>query len=103
MNKTLKFESFFADTIKGKDKITTSRLFDEKNLSLGDDVDFLNADTGEKFATGKITAIKETTFAEMVKDAADIQGMYQTYKFRYKREIKPEDKVKLVAFDILKA
>lgn len=66
-------------------------------------VDFLNSETKEKFATGEITNIKETTFEEMVKDAVSIPGMYDQYKSYYNREIKPNDIVKWIDFELVKS
>lgn len=102
MNKTLKFKSQFVDTILTKDKIITTRLFDDKNLTVGDVVDFINSESAEKFATGKITDVKEITFEEMVKDAADIKGMYDQYAYYYGKQIDSKETVKVISFDLIK-
>ena|SRR6185503_4167623 len=102
MNKTLGFKPHFIEAIIKKDKIVTTRLFDEKNLSVGDVVDLLNSENKEKFATSKITKVWETSFEDLVKDAKDVQGMYDQYKDYYNREIKPEDKVKWIEFELIK-
>jgi len=101
MNKTLKFKGHFVEAILNHDKITTTRLDDNKDLSVGDMVDFVNSETNERFAAGKITGIKIITFAEMVEDAKDKQGMYDQYKFYYNREIAPKDQVKVIDLQII--
>lgn len=90
------------EAILKKDKVTTTRLFDDKNLSVGDVVDFIDSGSGDKFSEAKITRIKEITFSEMVKGAANVEGMYEHYKDYYKRDISPEDKVKQIDFEIVK-
>ena len=85
--------------LKNKKGITT-RLFDDKSITVGDEVDFLDAETNEKFATAKITKIKETTFADAMKGAKNVQGMYEQYKGYYNREIKPDTPTKYVYFEL---
>jgi hypothetical protein len=99
MNKTVKFKTHFVKAILAKEKIATTRLFDDKNLSAGDVVDLVDSGSKIKFATAKITKVEKTTFDEMVSDAKDAVGMYQQYRLYYNREIKPEDEVKKIYFD----
>jgi hypothetical protein len=102
MNKTLKFQPQHIQTILSQEKITTPRMFDDKNLVAGDIVDFVNTETGEKFASGKIIGVREMTFQEMVYDAVEVDEVYNQYKQYYRRDIKPKDIVKWIDFDIIK-
>lgn len=102
MIKTLKFRPFFIEFILTRDKFVTARLFDDKNLSVGDAVDLLNSETGEKFGNGKIVNIRELSFEEMVKGAVDIEGMYAQYKDYYRRDITPTDTVKYIYFEMIR-
>lgn len=102
MNKTLKFPAAYISAILEKDQVTTARMFDEKNLTEGDMVDFLNQDTGETFAQAKITRIKIMSFAEMASLNKDPEYTYQGYSERYHTEITPDMEVKLVTCDLLK-
>jgi hypothetical protein len=101
MNKTLKFPSHYAPFIIKNKKGTTTRLFDEKNISTGDMLDFLDKETKEKFATAKVTAVEVKSFEETMKDADDIHGMYDQYKYYYGKDIDPKDEVKWIHFEIV--
>lgn len=101
MNKTIKFRPQYLESILKKDKITTTRLFDDKDFQAGDVVDFLNWETKEKFAEAKISRVDITTFAELVKDSKDVPGMYEMYRQYYNREVKPGDQVKILHFDLI--
>lgn len=102
MNKKLKFLHMYVEYIVKLDTFTTFRLFDDKNLSVGDVVGLLDSETGEKFATAKITKIKEASFEEMIKRAADKGGMYEQYKKYYSRDIKPDDRGKYIDFEMVR-
>lgn len=56
--KTLKFESKLCDLIIQGEKITTWRLFDDKNLTEGDEFELVNYETKEGFGFGIITKLK---------------------------------------------
>jgi len=101
MNKTLKFKGHFADAILNQDKITTTRLDDDKNLSVGDIVDMINSEMSSKFATGKITDIKIRTFEQIAKGAYDVLGMYKQYGVYYNREINSADPVKVITLEMI--
>lgn len=100
MNKTLKFKPGLIETILENKRSVDVRLFDDKNLSAGDAIDLLNADTNEVFATGMITAISESTFEETVKGVDDTAELYDMYKTYYGRDIKPTDVAKIVRIDL---
>lgn len=102
MNKSLKFAHAYVEAISKLDKVTTTRLDDDKNLAIGDLVDFIDSETNQKFMEGKVTGIQETSFEEMTKGAADTQGMYNQYKVYYSRDIKPDDTVKWIEFEVIK-
>lgn len=101
MNKTLKFPSIYAPFVAKNKKGITTRLFDEKDISAGDVLDFLVRETGEKFATAKVTAVEIKSFEESMKDAHDIQGMYDQYKSYYGKDIDPNDQMKWIYFEII--
>jgi hypothetical protein len=70
--KTLKFEPHLIPLILNGQKTSTWRLFDDKNLAAGDQIDFINAETKEKFATAELTRVIEKQFSELTYD--DKQG-----------------------------
>ncbi len=60
--KILKFRESLSRIVLSGEKDSTWRLFDDKNLSAGDDVSFVVWETGRPFARAKILAVRETTF-----------------------------------------
>jgi len=53
--KTLKFKNFKAEWILNGTKTSTMRLFDDKGLKVGDDLELINSDTQKVFAKAKVT------------------------------------------------
>jgi uncharacterized protein YqfB (UPF0267 family) len=51
MHKTLKFQHSLVPQILAGTKTATWRLWDDKNLTTGDIIDFLDTTSGEKFIT----------------------------------------------------
>lgn len=108
MNKTLKFDSHLIPLIFSGEKKNTWRLFDDKDLKTGDIVDFLDTNSKEKFATVRLTEVEEKPFGEL--SAKDWEGhekyerpedMYRYYTSRYKQDINPNTKLKIVWFEII--
>ena len=63
--KTLKFRKRLSKLILSGEKDTTWRLFDDKNLLIGDSVSFIIWETLEEFAEVEIISTKETIFAKL--------------------------------------
>jgi hypothetical protein len=90
------------------DKRSTWRLFDDKDLSVGDEVAFLIWETGEEFARVRITNVTETAFGKLT-DAdweghekyASEQEMYETFSRYYDRSVDEMSPVKIIAFDMI--
>lgn len=99
MKKSLKFSHGLVEHAKKMNPLITPRIFDDKELAVGDEIELLDSETGEVFGSKKIERIKEMTFAEMVKDAANIEGMYEMYQEYYKQKISPEESVKMIFFE----
>lgn len=103
--KTIKFRSHLAELVAKGEKTSTWRLFDDKNLTTGDVVDFINWDTGEKFAEAKLTDVYEKTLSTIA-DAdwighekfASEEEMYTTYKTYYGYRVGPDTVVKIIHF-----
>lgn len=102
MYKTIKFKPHFVEQILKQEKLKTTRLFDDKDLAEGDIVDFINKETGEKFAEAKITQVTLTTFEKLISDLSDKDETYERYKGYYNRDILPTDEVKIIDFELLK-
>ena len=100
MNKTLKFPKHFVEAILASDTGATTRLFDEKNLSVGDELSFIEKETGRCFANARITKVVEAPFEEVMKYAADMKGMYEQYADYHKTPIEPSTPMKVISYEI---
>ncbi|MFC1623537.1 ASCH domain-containing protein [Patescibacteria group bacterium] len=107
--KTLKFRKKLSELILKGGKNATWRLFDDKDLSAGDEVSFVVWETNEEFAKVKIIDVKETTFGELTDE--DWKGhekfnsekeMYDTYSKYYNREVNKNSPVKIIKFELLR-
>jgi hypothetical protein len=106
--KTLKFREELAKLIMEGKKDSTWRLFDDKSLSEGDEVDLVNWDTGEKFAEAKLVSIREKKMREVTPE--DFNGhekyeseedMYTHYRQYYGDQVGPDTSVKIVRFELI--
>ena len=70
--KTLKFKGFKAQWILDNKKTATMRLFDDKNLSAGDELELVNSDTNDIFAYAKISEVIEKKLKELTE--SDFKG-----------------------------
>jgi hypothetical protein len=107
--KTLKFAHDLVEQILNGTKTVTWRLFDDKNLSVGDLVEFRDSGNGEIFAQAEIVGVMEKTLGEV--DEKDFKGhesyrnkeeMLETYKVYYGDKVDWETVVKIVEFKILR-
>jgi len=104
--KTLKFKPHLVDQILSGEKTVTWRLFDEKDLQEGDELEFLNKETLEEFGSAKITKLYKKTLGTLAEDDyhghewfASDEEMYATYKKYYGDGVGPDTEVKIIAFD----
>ncbi|MBU0708677.1 ASCH domain-containing protein [Patescibacteria group bacterium] len=107
--KTLKFanKDLVQLILSGK-KTCTWRLWDDKELTVGDKLTLINRTSGSEFARAKIISVVEKPMRlltnkgrkghEQFKDDAE---MYTTYTNYYGKEVTPETLVKIVKFEVL--
>lgn len=107
MVKTLKFAPNLAELILVGNKTTTWRLFDDKDLQIGDELVFINKETGEEFGTAKIGWVSLRTLGTLTdadwvgheKFSSDVE-MYTQYKKYYPSEVVDQNTVvKIINFD----
>lgn len=107
--KTLKFKTHLAEMILRGEKTTTWRLFDDKDLRVGDRLQFINSDTGEEFAQGDVHTVYQKTFSTLEPD--DFQGhetyandeeMYATFRGYHGDVVGPDTVVKIVRYHVIK-
>lgn len=89
------------------EKDATWRLFDDKNLSVGDEVDLINWDTKEKFAEAILIEVTEKKMGEL--EEKDFIGhekykseeeLYRAYRTYYGDSVGPETHVKIIRFKV---
>jgi len=107
--KTLKFKNKLVELILSGGKDCTWRLFDDKNLSVGDELILTNKDTGNKSGKAKIVSIFEKRLADV--NDNDLIGhekfknrdnILETYKGYYGEEVSGDSVVKIVKFKLIK-
>jgi hypothetical protein len=106
-SKVIKFRDNLSKLILAGEKDTTWRIFDDKDLSEGDEVDLMNWDTREIFAKATLIEVREKKMSEL--EAADFDGhekfaseeeMYTTYKTYYGDKVGPDTIVKIIRFQL---
>lgn len=103
--KTLKFTPELCTQILAGTKTSTWRLFDDKDLTAGDELTFVNKETLESFGTGEITQLYTKTLGTLVESDwigherfASDKVMYETYRSYYGDKVNPETEVKIIQF-----
>lgn len=106
--KTLKFRKNLSELILKKEKTTTWRIFDDKDIKEGDIIQFLVWETKEVFANAKIKNVIEKNFKEL--NEKDIDGhekftskeeMYATYSTYYNKKVDENTIVKIIKFELI--
>lgn len=103
--KTIKFRPWLADLILSRQKTSTWRLFDDKELTEGDTVDFINWETREKFGEATLTSVVSKTLGELTPEDNDghevyasPEEMYQTLQEYYAEKVGPDSPLKVIKF-----
>ncbi|MBI2310230.1 ASCH domain-containing protein [Candidatus Collierbacteria bacterium] len=106
--KILKFKGFKADWILEGTKTSTLRLFDDKDLRVGDKLDLINSDTVTVFAHAIITEVIQKTLGEI--NDIDLEGhekwhsqedMIKTHKLYYGDAVNIQTPAKIIRFKLL--
>jgi len=105
--KTLKFREYLVKPILTGEKYVTFRLFDEKNLSVGDEIDLINWNTKEKFGEVVIINIREKKISELDKTdfvghekLVSMEDTYNKYRAYYGDKVDENTIVKIVHFKL---
>ncbi len=106
--KQLKFRHNLVKEILEGRKNVTWRLFDDKDLKIGDILDFIDSETGENFAKVEIINAREKKFGDI--DNVDFEGhekfknkeeMLKTYQGYYGDKVNLEIIVKIIKFKLI--
>ena len=107
-NKTLKFSPELVDLVLSGEKTATWRLFDDKDLRVGDVVGLIRRPELTQFAIAEITSVVEKPLGKMTSkdrvghEAFESEGkMHETYKRYYKRDVNPNTLLKIYRFRLL--
>lgn len=96
------------DILSGK-KTKTWRMFDEKDLSTGDEIEFVSQETEEFITFAKITDVKVKKFGDI--EGADFDGhnpypsreaMLETYRGYYGDKVDWNTQIKMLTFELEK-
>lgn len=107
--KTLKFRSFLIPKILSGEKNSTWRLFDDKNLLKGDEIQLVEWGTDRVFGVAGVINVTEKPLGKI--NASDMKGhegfaskkkMYEAYKRYYQKDVGPDTLVKIVKFELKK-
>lgn len=106
--KTLKFVQNLVPLVLSGEKTSTWRLYDDKDLKVGDELNLINRDSGEEFAKAIITSVKEKKLVDI--NDSDFVGhekfeskeiMISTYKMYYGEKVDENTIVKMINFKML--
>src|SRR4030042_4850059 len=109
MNKKLHFSSPLVNLVLSGRKTVTWRLWDDKDLKVGDIVDCLESGTEKNFATFKIIKVNKKKMGKLTindkeghEDFKNEKEMYRVYSNYYEREVTPDTLVKNYSLQINK-
>ncbi len=103
--KTLKFVPELCEKILNGEKTRTWRLFDDKDLQVGHELQFVNKQTEVVIGSAVINNLKTKTLGTL--EESDWEGherynseaeMYETYRVYYGDEVGPDTEVKIIDF-----
>jgi hypothetical protein len=104
--KTLKFKPYLVDKILKGEKTSTWRLFDDKDLQIEDELEFINKETLETFGYAKITSLKIKTLGTLEEDDwtghsryPSGEDMYADFKKFYGDNVNENTEVKIITFE----
>lgn len=107
--KKIHFVSKLVPLILSGKKVSTWRLWDDKNLSEGDVVDFLESETERHFATARLTKVIEKRMGDLTEnDKAghekykNDEEMFKTFEGFYKKKVDSDTRVKIIWFELIK-
>lgn len=103
--KKLKFKGFKAEMILRGEKTATMRLFDDKDLKVGDRLELENSDNNQIFAQAIISEVVEKKIEEIVEEDLrgherweDSEAMLSSFRKYYGDQVTPATAAKIVRF-----
>lgn len=108
--KALKFDPSLVHRVLSGEKTSTWRLFDDKNLAVGDRLVFINKESGEEFAIAVVTDVREKLLGDITTEDEVRQGherfrsdqdRLDTYRGYYGDRVTPDTVVKMIEYKLL--
>lgn len=91
------------------EKYSTWRLFDDKDIQEGDEIDFINVKSKEVFAHASVTRLIERPMGNLKQEGieghekyANNEQMYASFSDYYSQAIGPDTIVKIIWFDLVR-
>ncbi len=106
--KVVKFKKHFISEILSGSKNTTWRLFDDKDLSVGDEIELVEKESLSKFGEAKIVDIvnkniEELSPQELLEHGYDnVNRMIEGHKLYYGDQVDLKTQVKIIQFELHK-
>lgn len=107
--KKLKFRHNLVELILDGTKTVTWRLFDDKDLKVGDQLEFVDYENGEKFVEAEITRVREKKLGQI--EESDFEGhekfkdtddMLQHYREYYGDGVTTDTIIKMIDYKVLR-
>jgi hypothetical protein len=106
--KSLKFAPNLVPLVLSGEKDCTWRLWDDKDLKVGDEVDLIARPELKVFAKAKITSVSSKTMGKLTAEDKkghepfkNVEEMYDTYSDYYQREVGPDSPVTVCRFRLI--
>ena len=107
--KRMKFAPILVPLVLSGEKISTWRLWDDKNLTTGDIVEFANSETLEVFAKAELTKVIEKPFKDLTDEEkighekyTSKEELFKTFEKYYKKPVDENTMFKIVSFKLIK-
>lgn len=105
--KTLKFSENLVPMVLSGAKTSTWRLFDDKDLKVGDELSLINQKTVQEFARAKISSVREKELGMITETDFDgheryenREKMFETYRSYYGDQVNEKTLVKMIDFEL---
>ena len=104
--KRLKFHHKFVDKILSRAKISTMRLFDDKNLQVGDQLELVDSSTGNVFACAEILELREKLVKQLSPEELaahnyeNVEAMIESHRGYYGDKVSRDTVTKIITFKL---
>lgn len=108
-DKKLKFAANLVPLVLSGEKTVTWRMFDDKDLKVGDNLALIDFKTKTEFGQAKIISVREKRFGDIQEsdfdgheEYQDKKEMLETYRSYYGNRVHNDTLVKIIKFELIK-